>query len=72
MPVGKVTLRQSRPPMAKAARGPVGMKHHITVVKISGHLTTEAEIDEFVDDALAELEEIRIAAKKALGQHGAR
>ena len=39
---------------------------------ISGHLTTEAEIDEFVDDALAELEEIRIAAKKALGQHGAR
>ena len=31
---------------------------------ISGHLTTEAEIDEFVDDALAELEEIRVAAKK--------
>jgi hypothetical protein len=27
---------------------------------------TEAEIDEFVDDALAELEEIRIGAKKAL------
>jgi hypothetical protein len=27
---------------------------------------TEAEIDEFVDDALAELEEIRIVAKKAL------
>jgi hypothetical protein len=27
---------------------------------------TEAEIDEFVDDALAELEEIRIDAKKAL------
>jgi hypothetical protein len=33
---------------------------------ISVHLTTEAEIDEFVDDALAELEEIRIDAKKAL------
>jgi hypothetical protein len=33
---------------------------------ISGHLTTDAEIDEFVDDALAELEEIRAAAKKAL------
>ena len=33
---------------------------------ISAHLTTEAEIDEFVDDALAELEEIRIDAKKAL------
>jgi hypothetical protein len=33
---------------------------------ISSHLTTEAEIDEFMDDALAELEEIRIGAKKAL------
>jgi hypothetical protein len=33
---------------------------------ISAHLMTEAEIDEFVDDALAELEEIRIVAKKAL------
>jgi hypothetical protein len=33
---------------------------------ISVHLMTEAEIDEFVDDALAELEEIRIDAKKAL------
>ena len=33
---------------------------------ISAHLMTEAEIDEFVDDALAELEEIRITAKKAL------
>jgi hypothetical protein len=33
---------------------------------ISAHLTTEAEIDEFVDDALAELQEIRIDAKKAL------
>ena len=27
---------------------------------------SEAEIDEFMDDALAELEEIRIDAKKAL------
>ena len=35
-------------------------------IAISAHLTTEAEIDEFVDDALAELEEIRIDAKKAL------
>ena len=33
---------------------------------ISGHLTTEAEIDEFVDDALAELEQVRIDAKKEL------
>jgi hypothetical protein len=33
---------------------------------ISPHLTTEAEIDEFLDDALADLEEIRIRAKKAL------
>ena len=33
---------------------------------ISVHLRTEAEIDEFMDDALAELEEIRIDAKKAL------
>ena len=33
---------------------------------ISVHLMTEAEIDEFIDDALAELEEIRIDAKKAL------
>jgi len=33
---------------------------------ISAHLLTEAEIDEFIDDALAELEEIRIDAKKAL------
>jgi hypothetical protein len=33
---------------------------------ISVHLMTETEIDEFVDDALAELEEIRIDAKKAL------
>ena len=33
---------------------------------ISAHLTTEAEIDEFMDEALAELEEIRIRAKKAL------
>jgi hypothetical protein len=33
---------------------------------ISMHLRSEAEIDEFMDDALAELEEIRIDAKKAL------
>jgi hypothetical protein len=33
---------------------------------ISAHLTTEGEIDEFVDDALAELEQIRIDAKKEL------
>ena len=33
---------------------------------ISGHLTTAAEIDEFVDDALAELERVRIDAKKEL------
>ena len=40
---------------------------------ISGHLTTDAEIDEFVYDALAELEEIRVAQRRrfasaALGQ----
>ncbi len=33
---------------------------------ISVHLITEAEIDEFMDDALSELEKIRIDAKKAL------
>jgi uncharacterized membrane protein len=33
---------------------------------ISTHLTTEAEIDEFVDDAVAELEKVRIDAKKEL------
>jgi hypothetical protein len=33
---------------------------------ISTHLTTEAEIDEFVDHALAELEQVRIDAKKEL------
>jgi len=33
---------------------------------------TDVEIDEFVDDALAALEEIRIAAKKALNQGGTR
>jgi hypothetical protein len=33
---------------------------------ISTHLTTEAEIDEFVDDALAELDQVRIDAKKEL------
>jgi hypothetical protein len=39
---------------------------------ISAHLTTEAEIDEFVDDALAELEEIRTGAKKALAAAASR
>jgi len=33
---------------------------------ISAHLTTEADIDEFVDDALTELEQVRIDAKKEL------
>ena len=33
---------------------------------ISVHLMSEAEIDEFMDDALAELEKIRVDAKKAL------
>jgi uncharacterized membrane protein len=33
---------------------------------ISTHLTTEAEIDEFVDQALTELEHVRIDAKKEL------
>ena len=33
---------------------------------ISAHLMSAAEVDEFVDDALAELEEIRINAKKVL------
>ena len=33
---------------------------------ISAHLMSATEVDEFVDDALAELEEIRIDAKKAL------
>ena len=33
---------------------------------VSAHLMTKAEIDEFMDDALAELEEIRIDAKTAL------
>jgi hypothetical protein len=33
---------------------------------ISAHLKTNAEIDEFVDEALAEWEEIRIETKKAL------
>jgi hypothetical protein len=35
---------------------------------ISVHLTTEAEIDEFIDDARAELDEVRIHAKKALAE----
>jgi hypothetical protein len=33
---------------------------------ISAHLTTEAEIDEFVDDAFGELEQVCIDAKKEL------
>jgi len=33
---------------------------------ISAHLMTEAEIDDFVNDAITELEEIRLDAKKAL------
>ena len=33
---------------------------------ISAHLLTEAEIDDFVNDAITELEEIRLDAKKAL------
>ena len=33
---------------------------------ISAHLMTEAEIDNFVNDAITELEEIRLDAKKAI------
>jgi hypothetical protein len=33
---------------------------------ISAHLMTEAQIDDFVNDAITELEEIRLDAKKAL------
>ena len=33
---------------------------------ISAHLMTEAEIDDFVNHAITELEEIRLDAKKAL------
>ena len=33
---------------------------------ISAHLMTEAEIDDFVNDAIVELEKIRLDAKKAL------
>ena len=33
---------------------------------ISEHLMTEAEIDDFVNDEITELEEIRLDAKKAL------
>ena len=33
---------------------------------ISAHLMTEAEIDDFTNDAITELEEIRLDAKKAL------
>jgi hypothetical protein len=35
---------------------------------ISAHLKTEAEIDEFMNDAVAELEKIRKDAKKALAE----
>ena len=33
---------------------------------ISAHLMTETEIDDFVNDAITDLEEIRLDAKKAL------
>jgi hypothetical protein len=33
---------------------------------ISAHLITDAEIDDFMNDAITELEAIRINAKKAL------
>ena len=33
---------------------------------ISAHLMTETEIDDFVNDAITELEEIRLDAKEAL------
>jgi hypothetical protein len=33
---------------------------------ISTHLMTDAEIDDFMNDAITELEEIRLDAKKAL------
>jgi hypothetical protein len=33
---------------------------------ISAHLMTEAEIDDFMNDAITELEEIRLDAKEAL------
>ena len=33
---------------------------------ISAHLMTDSEIDEFMDDAIADLEEIRSDAKEAL------
>ena len=33
---------------------------------ISAHLMTDAEIDDFMNDAITELEEIRLDAKKAL------
>ena len=35
-------------------------------IAISAHLMTDSEIDEFMDDAIAELEEIRSDAKEAL------
>jgi hypothetical protein len=33
---------------------------------ISPHLTTDADIDQFVDDAIASLQAIRVDAKRAL------
>ena len=59
--------------MAKRTKGRFGFhqggsKHEppTSDLAISAHLTTEAEIDEFVDDALAELEQVRMDAKKEL------
>ena len=39
---------------------------------ISAHLMTEAEIDDFMNDAITELEEIRLDAKKALAAAASR
>jgi hypothetical protein len=35
---------------------------------ITAHLTTEADIDRFVDEAIAALQTIRVDAKRALGK----
>jgi hypothetical protein len=43
-----------------------------TDLAISAHLMTEAEIDDFINDAIAELEEIRLDAKKALAAAASR
>jgi len=37
---------------------------------ISPHLTTDADIDQFVDDAIASLQAIRVDAKRALANAG--